>query len=255
MTDIRKHAADRSSWAGGLWSTIRLILEVVIIAGLINTFVFRIFHIPSGSLIPTLLVNDYILVSKYAYGYSRHSIPFAPPLFEGRIFGAVPKRGELIVFKNPKDEGVDFIKRVIGLPGDKVQVRGGVLYLNGAMVRRERVQDYEAGDPWGRTSRVPMFRESLPGGVSYFVIEINGDRGPFDDTAEVTVPPGMLFLMGDNRDNSSDSRDTAAVGLVPVDNVVGRAEVIVFSVNEASGFLRVWEWPWALRPDRFFRRP
>jgi signal peptidase I len=230
-------------------------VEVAVIAFVLNTFLFRIFNIPSGSLIPTLLVNDYIVVSKYAYGYSRHSIPFSPPLFQGRIWGALPKRGELAVFKNPKQEGQDFIKRVIGLPGDRVQMRGGVLYLNGAAVPRVRVADYHMIDEWGRDTRVPMYRETLPGGPSYFVIEVNGDRGPLDDTPEITVAPDHIFMMGDNRDNSSDSRDTELVGPVPVENLVGRAELIIFSVDQFSGFLRFWEWPWSLRPERFFRRP
>ena len=252
---MSSETAQQTKEPGFIAGTLRLIVEVALIAFVLNTFLFRIFNIPSGSLIPTLLINDYILVSKYAYGYSRHSIPFSPPLFEGRIWEALPKRGDLAVFKNPKQPSQDFIKRVIGLPGDRVQVRGGTLYLNGVAVPREAAQDYEMIDEWGRQQRVPMFRETLPGGPSYYVIEVNGNRGPLDDTPEFLVGPRELFMMGDNRDNSSDSRDTELVGPVPVDNLVGRAELIVFSIDQFSGFLRVWEWPWALRFDRLFRRP
>ena len=167
---------------GGLWETIKVIIQALLIAVVVRTVLFQPFNIPSGSLIPTLLIGDYLFVSKYSYGYSKHSIPFSPGIFSGRIFGSEPKRGEIAVFKLPKDNSTDYIKRVIGLPGDKIQVIGGVLHINGQPVQRERVEDYKTTDLYGRTISVPQYRETLPGGVSHFVIERDNDRGYWDNT-------------------------------------------------------------------------
>jgi signal peptidase I len=194
---------------GGLWETIKVIIQALLIALVVRTLLFQPFNIPSGSLVPTLLIGDYLFVSKYSYGYSKHSMPFSPPLFNGRVWAAEPKRGDIAVFKLPKDNSTDYIKRVIGLPGDRIQVIGGVLQINGTPVKRERVEDYETVDERGRTTRVPQYRETLPNGVSHFIVEREGDRGYWDDTRVYTVPPGHFFMMGDNRDNSTDSRDEA----------------------------------------------
>jgi signal peptidase I len=237
---------------GGLWETLKVVFQALLIALVVRTLLFQPFNIPSGSLIPTLLIGDYLFVSKYSYGYSRHSIPFSPPIFSGRIWGSEPKRGDIAVFKLPKDDSTDYIKRVIGLPGDRIQVRDGVLHINGTPVRRERIQDYASQDPFGRTIMVPQYRETLPEGTSHTIIERDGDRGYWDNTYVYTIPPGHYFMMGDNRDNSTDSRDESSVGFVPYENLVGRAEIIFFSIDESAAAWQVWEWPWTVRASRMF---
>jgi signal peptidase I len=239
---------------GGLWETIKVIIQALLIAVVVRTVLFQPFNIPSGSLIPTLLIGDYLFVSKYTYGYSKHSIPFSPPLFSGRIFGSEPKRGDIAVFKLPKDNSTDYIKRVIGLPGDRIQVISGVLHINGQPVKRERVEDFQSTDDSGEPVAVPRYKETLPGGSTHYTIEIRGDRGYYDNTNIYTVQPGHYFMMGDNRDNSTDSRDEASVGQVPVENLVGRAEIIFFSIDEGASLWRPWEWPQQIRWNRLFER-
>jgi len=235
----------------GLWEFARTIVYAILIAVVIRTVAFEPFNIPSGSMIPTLLVGDYLFVSKYAYGYSRYSLPFGLPLIPGRILFTPPKRGDVIVFKLPRDNSTDYIKRLIGLPGDRIQVRGGVLYINDEPVKRERVEDFIETDYYGNTRRIVQYRETLPNGRSYRVLDrvINGH---FDNTGVYVVPKGHYFMMGDNRDNSLDSRAPNGVGFVPVENLVGRAEVIFFSTNGDARFWEVWKWPQALRFGRFF---
>jgi signal peptidase I len=239
---------------GSIWETIKVIVQALLIAVVVRTVLFQPFNIPSGSLIPTLLIGDYLFVSKYSYGYSKHSIPFSPPVFSGRIVGSEPKRGDIAVFKLPKDNSTDYIKRVIGLPGDRIQVISGVLHINGTPVQRERVEDYKTTDLYGRPVSVPQYRETLPGGVSHYVIERDNDRGYWDNTDPYTVKPGHYFMMGDNRDNSTDSRDDASVGQVPFENLVGRAEIIFFSIDENASLWRPWEWPQRIRWNRLFER-
>jgi len=238
---------------GGLWETIKVVIQALLIAVVVRTVLFQPFNIPSGSLVPTLLVGDYLFTSKYSYGYSRYSIPFGPPLFSGRLWGSEPKRGDISVFKLPKDNSTDYIKRVIGLPGDKIQVVEGVLQINGKAVQRERIADYETSDAFGRTIAVPQYQETLPNGVSHRIIERDGDRGYWDNTYVYNVPAGHFFMMGDNRDNSTDSRDESSVGFVPFENLVGRAEILFFSIDENASAWKIWEWPWTVRWNRLLR--
>ncbi|RDI59859.1 signal peptidase I [Microvirga subterranea] len=256
MSDnAKKYAGDSvKKDESGLWETIKVIIQALLIAVVVRTLLFQPFNIPSGSLIPTLLIGDYLFVSKYSYGYSKHSIPFSPPLFSGRIFGSMPKRGDIVVFKLPKDNSTDYIKRVVGLPGDKIQVIGGVLHINGKPIQRERVEDYQTTDLYGRTISVPRYKETFPEGTTHYVIERDGDRGYWDNTNVYTVQPGHYFMMGDNRDNSTDSRDEANVGQVPAENLVGRAEIIFFSIDENASLWRPWEWPGYIRWNRMFER-
>jgi len=238
-----------------VWETIKVIVQALLIAVVVRTVLFQPFNIPSGSLIPTLLIGDYLFVSKYSYGYSRYSLPFGPPVMSGRLFGSEPKRGDIVVFKLPKDNATDYIKRVVGLPGDQIQVIGGVLHINGKPVQRERVEDYQTViGPNGRTVSVPRYKETFPEGTTHYVIEKDGDRGFWDNTNVYTVKPGHFFMMGDNRDNSTDSRDEGSVGEVPFENLVGRAEIIFFSIDESASLWRPWEWPQKIRWNRLFER-
>jgi len=239
----------------GLGETIKVILQALLIALVVRTLLFQPFNIPSGSLIPTLLIGDYLFVSKYSYGYSKFSMPFAPDLFSGRILSSDPKRGDIAVFKLPRDGSTDYIKRVIGLPGDKVQMIEGRLYINGQVAERERVASIRTRDAFGREADVPTYRETLPGGIAYQIIERDGDRGFYDNTSVYEVPAGHYFMMGDNRDNSTDSRVAAVdqgVGYVPLENFVGRAELIFFSVEEGESVWQFWRWPVSLRWNRLF---
>jgi signal peptidase I len=259
---VKAEAARRKD-EGGLWETVKVIFQALLIALVVRTFLFQPFNIPTGSLIPTLLIGDYLFVSKYSYGYSRYSFIFGFPPFSGRVLASQPKRGDIAVFKLPRDNSTDYIKRVIGLPGDKVQMIEGRLYLNGQMVARERAPEEITKNRFGRPEPTPTYVETLPGdkagdpAVKHLIIESEGDRGFSDNTAVFEVPAGHYFMMGDNRDNSTDSRIPAAeggVGYVPFENFVGRGEMIFFSVKEDAAAWQVWNWPWTVRWNRIFMR-
>jgi len=230
MTQVAKQSS------GGLLSLLRTIVIAGAIAFTFRSFAFEPFNIPSGSMLPTLLVGDFLFVSKYSYGYSKYSFPGSLDLFEGRIGGSPPQRGDVAVFRWPRNPSVDYIKRVIGLPGDKVQVRAGRLYINGALVMREHVGTFEDTDERGVVNRLHMYIETLPNGVRHHILE-RSDREILDNTPEFEVPEDHFFAMGDNRDNSQDSRVMASVGYVPMENLVGRAEVMFFSVDDREGLL------------------
>jgi len=213
-----------SAWV----ENIKTIVYAGLIAVAVRTVAFEPFNIPSGSMIPTLLVGDYLFVSKYSYGYSRYSLPFGWPPFAGRIFERLPKRGDVAVFKYPRDNSTDYIKRIIGLPGDRIQMRQGQLYINGQLCPRQAEGDFP-DDSSGITMVRRMYRETLPNGVKHDILKERDDDAA-NNTPEYLVPPDHVFAMGDNRDNSQDSRYMNAVGFVPVENLVGRAEILFFSV-------------------------
>jgi signal peptidase I len=244
----------RKDQDSGWRETAIVIVHALLLAMAVRIFFYQPFHIPSGSMKSTLLVGDYLFVSKLSYGYSRFSFPFSPPLFSGRIFASEPKRGDVVVFRLPRDNSTDYIKRVIGLPGDDIAVRGGVLFINGQAVPRRRVDDFRASVEDGR-ALIPRYEETLPNGVKYMVLDAE-PNGSMDNVGPYKVPAGHYFMMGDNRDNSTDSRATWAVGYVPFENLIGRADIIFFSAAiddpEAFQFIKPWTWPTGIRWSRFF---
>jgi signal peptidase I len=236
---------------GGFGETLRTIIYAGLIAVLIRTVAYEPFNIPSASMVPTLLVGDYLFVSKFSYGYSHHSLPFSLPLFQGRILERPPQRGDVAVFKLPRDNKTDYIKRIVGLPGDRMQMISGVLHINGEPVKRQRLGDFVDYDRLGNGTRMTRYQETLPNGKSYVVVEMT-DAGPLDNTSVYVVPPDHYFGMGDNRDNSLDSRVLTQVGYIPAENLVGRAEIIFFSSDGSAKLWEVWKWPSAIRFSRLF---
>jgi len=232
----------------GWRETIKIVVHALILAMIVRIFFYQPFNIPSGSMKQTLLVGDYLFVSKLAYGYSRYSFPWGVVPISGRIFGAEPKRGDVVVFKLPRDNSTDFIKRVIGLPGDEISVRSGVLYINGQAVPKVRKGDFISPE---EDRPIARFEETLPNGVKYYVLD-STPNGQFDNVGPYKVPAGHYFMMGDNRDNSTDSRVLSQVGYVPIDNIVGRAEIIFFSVGDGEAAWKIWRWPWVVRWGRLF---
>lgn len=268
--------SDKSETRDFLWFLAKLTIFVIVL----RSFIMSPFNIPSESMQPRLLIGDYLLVAKWPYGYSRYSLPFSVPLIPGRIFASQPERGDVVVFKAPPDQSNDYIKRVIGLPGDLISVQGGTVILNGQAIPKVKVADLvipasanmiaaseKDGNPspcyrvqfeerekdGSRMCRYPQFRETLPNGKSYNVLDLDPD-GAADNRDTVVVPEGHLFLMGDNRDRSADSRFPAEVGggigLVPQENLVGRAMISVFSTDGSAQWLLPWTWFTAARWDR-----
>jgi signal peptidase I len=252
------------------WEIVKTLLWAAVIAIFIRTFAYEPFNIPSGSMVPTLLVGDYLFVSKMAYGYSRFSFPGGLVPVEGRIWEGAPTRGEVVVFRPPGQPETDFIKRVIGLPGDRIQVRQGRLYINDAMVERQRIEDYVNSDNPAAQGE-EQYLETLPGGVTHRIIELNGDsNSPADNTPVYVVPADHYFMMGDNRDGSNDSRTVIAadeqcktgtidasnraclgdVGFVPKENLIGPAKILFWSYGDSFQWYNPITWVTALRFDR-----
>jgi signal peptidase I len=264
------------------WETVKTIVYALIVALVVRTLLFQPFTIPSASEEPNLYKGDYIIVTKWSYGYSRHSMLFSPPLFKGRIFFHPPRRGDIIVFKLPRDGHTDYIKRLIGLPGDRIQERRGQLYVNGVAVPEQPVREVVTHDRLGPDGQ-PMSehalieRETNLDGRSY-LIQVHGGNEPADNTGVYVVPPHCYFMMGDNRDNSADSRFdpgvspndprlggcgwnnrldpnlgyAIGVGFVPEDNLVGRARLVLMSWSDKVSLFKPWTWIMDLRPSRFF---
>ncbi|MEL1250050.1 signal peptidase I [Aurantiacibacter gilvus] len=257
---------EKEDWKSFGWFLVKLVIVVLIF----RTFFFTSFNIPSESMMPRLLVGDYLFAQKWSYGYSRYSLPLSPDIGEGRLFSSLPDPGDVVIFKHPIDE-TDYIKRVIGLPGDTVQMIDGVLHLNGEAVDRVQVEDFIIPvRPEGRcydgrfamqlddgtpACRYPQYHETLPNGVEYNVLEL-GVVG-VDNTAPVIVPDGHVFMMGDNRDNSQDSRRASVsggwVGLVPTDNLVAEASFMYWSTDGHAEWVKPWTWFSAARWSRMFQ--
>lgn len=256
---------------GEVWETVKVIVQALAIAFIVRLFLFQPFNIPSASMYPTLNIGDYLFVSKLSYGYGKYSFNFqfsglsSEPIikccsfvnFPGRkVFASTPERGDVAVFKYPGDLSIDYIKRVIGLPGDRIQMKHGVLFINDVAVKKERIEDFidinREASPDGAAGPgvVPQFRETLPNGVVYNVLDY-GERD-VDNTEVYTVPEGRYFMMGDNRDNSADSRFLNGVGYVPLENFVGKANILFFSFKPEASLFRPWEWPLEIRWSRFF---
>ena len=237
----------KNSFFGNLKS----IFIAIFIALLIRSFIFEPFNIPSGSMKPNLLVGDFIFVSKYSYGFSKHSLPFSIPLIPGKIFSNTPERGDVVVFKTPENNRTDYIKRVIGLPGDKIEIKNGIIFINGSEIFRKKLNDFIDTDNKTSNKRVRMYNE-------YFfnkeikILDIT-DNGIADNTQLFNVPENHFFVMGDNRDNSQDSIFISTVGFIPYENLVGKAQFIFFSLENAR-FLQIWKWPNSIRYERIFQK-
>ena len=254
----------------GSWSSLRFFLTLILLAWAIRSFLVAPFSIPSGSMLPTLYVGDYLLVAKWPYGYSKYSFPWGTPAFRGRVLGRLPSRGDVVVFRHP-DGQIDLIKRVIGIPGDTVELRGGAVILNGKPLERRKIAPVRvpinpnspcksvpsAAPTIVREADVPYclytaYRERLPGGPSYVTLDQIGN-GEADDFGPVTVPAGHIFLMGDNRDDSLDSRfgpEEGGIGMVPVDHLIGRALVTFWSTDGSAAYINPLSWFSALRGSR-----
>jgi signal peptidase I len=267
-TDAAPPAKQTESW----WDTLRFFLLLFLAAVILRSFVVAPFSIPSGSMLPSLVIGDHLFVAKWPYGYSRYAMPFGLGGFDGRFLGRLPARGDIVVFRYPGPEEEDYVKRVIGLPGDTVEVRRGIVILNGAPLPRQRIADFvmpvTANSPCRAVAREgarrlddadgtsicawPRYRETLPGGRSYEVLD-QTETSPGDNAAPVVVPEGHVFVMGDNRDDSLDSRflvEDGGVGLLPVENLLGRALIVFWSTDGSAEWARPWTWFGAARWGR-----
>jgi len=252
--DVHSAGSEKSGAMNEVVEIVKTVVYALMIALFLRVIFFQPFTIPSASMEPTLLEGDYIIVSKYSYGYSKNSIPFSPPLFKGRIMERIPDRGDVVVFKLPRDGHVDYIKRLIGLPGDRIQVIGGVLHINGKAIPRKPLAPVMVDSGYGFTRNVERFEETFPNGKRFITYDFGPD-GDVDNTKVFVVPEGNYFFMGDNRDNSLDSRvapEAGGVGYVPAENLVGKARIIMLSWNKGASLFKPWTWVLDARPSRFF---
>ena len=255
----------------GAGATTRFLLFLFLFALILRSFIVAPFVIPSGSMLPRMMIGDFLFVAKWPYGYSRFSIPFGLADFDGRILAGAPERGDVVVFRYPGPEEEDYVKRLIGLPGDTIQMRAGTLILNGEPVAKTRIADFlmpvSANSPCRQVALpeaptlieeggkrfcpYPRYRETLPGGRSYEILD--QIEGVADETMVYTVPAGHYFVMGDNRDDSADSRFTVAeqgIGFLPADHLIGKAAMVFFSTDGSAEWLKPWTWVSAARWDR-----
>ncbi len=232
---------------------LKTLIYALIIAIIIRSLIIQPFYIPSSSMELNLLVGDRLFVTKYTYGYSKHSFPFSPPLFKGRFFNGVPERGDIIVFKTPYDNRTDYIKRLIGLPGDTIQFIGGDLYINNNQILRTLINNNETIYCGNQKINVSTFEEKLPNSKSYIASYRNDIS--FKNSDKYVVPKNHYFFLGDNRDCSKDSRFLSEVGYVHNDNLVGKAQILFFSSKSREGSIfEIWKWPNIIRYDRFFKK-
>lgn len=240
--------ADKNSSLDWFKSNFLSLFYAILIAIIIRTFFFQAFFIPSSSMEPTLLVGDRIFVSKFSYGYSKHSFPFSLPLINERVLFSEPERGDIIVFKTPENLRIDYIKRLVGLPGDKIQMIDGILHINDIPVKRKKIRSETKLINNGQIRNVLVYEETLPNNISYETFDMGNTRA--DNTSEIFIPEDSYFFMGDNRDNSKDSR---FVGSVPKNNLVGKAQIIFFATEGGSTILEFWRWPFDIQMDRLFK--
>ncbi|MGQ0677206.1 MAG: signal peptidase I [Rhodospirillales bacterium] len=250
MSRAPAREAARRGWLMVLVAVLCVVFVYAAAAGaLLAAFLWAPYANPSGAMMPALLAGDWFLVSKVSYPY-RYALP---AMFSRYFPPAPPERGDVAVFKLPRDNETDYVKRIVGLPGDRVQVKGGVLHINGEPVKRERIEDLVLHDAPGNAQRLFQYLETLPNGRRYRILEIGDDQALTDDTQVYAVPPKHLFAMGDNRDNSQDSRFLRDVGYVPMENLVGRATTVFFSADGTARWWEFWRWPFAVRYNRLFR--
>ncbi len=233
------------------FSNLKSVFLAIFIAILIRSFFFEPFNIPSGSMKPNLLVGDFIFVTKWSYGYSKHSLPFSLPIIPNKIFNKYPKRGDIVIFKTPQDNRTDYIKRVIGLPGDRIKITEGLIVLNNSFILRKKIEDFVDRDKQGNKFRIRQYKEFFYD-LEFDILDLI-DNGLADNTNEYIVPDNHFFVMGDNRDNSQDSRFLSNVGYIPIENLIGKAQYIFFSL-ENSRFFEFWKWPKAIRYERIFKK-
>ena len=232
---------------------IKTIFYALIIALIIRSFLFQPFYIPSSSMEPNLLIGDRLFVSKYSYGYSRHSLPFSPKIYNKRILSKQPERGDVIVFKTPADNRTDYIKRLIGLPGDVIQIVDEDLYLNGIKIKKKKIENLVNINCGNEILNAAFYKETLPNGKNYIAVYRND--GTMVNSDKFIVPENLFFFMGDNRDCSKDSRFLSSVGYVSFNNLVGKAQLIFFSSDKNKGsFFKFWKWNQSLRIERFFKK-